>query len=123
MDIIICGLGAVGSTIMEELAKEGHNIVVIDMNGMKVEDAVNAFDVKGVIGNCASSDVLKEAGVGSADLIVAATSDDELNILCCIIANKLGIGKTIARASKPEYLGLFENEGDLGLSQIGRAHV
>ncbi len=116
MDIIICGLGAVGSTIMEELAKEGHNIVVIDMNGMKVEDAVNAFDVKGVIGNCASSDVLKEAGVGSADLIVAATSDDELNILCCIIANKLGIGKTIARASKPEYLGLFENEGDLGLS-------
>lgn len=116
MDIIICGLGAVGSTIMEELAKEEHNIVVIDMNSMKVEDAVNAFDVKGVIGNCASSDVLKEAGVGSADLIIAATSDDELNILCCIIANKLGVGKTIARASKPEYLGLFENEGDLGLS-------
>ena len=116
MDIIISGLGSVGTTIMEELSKEGHNIVVIDTNGTKVEDAVNTHDVKGVIGNCASSDVLKEAGVGSADLIIASTADDELNILCCIIANKLGVKKTIARASKPEYLELFENEGDLGLS-------
>ncbi len=116
MDIIISGLGAVGSTIMEELSKEGHNIVVIDKNGLKVEDAVNEFDVKGVIGNCTSSDVLREAGVTAADLLVASTADDELNILCCIIANKLGVKKTIARASKPEYSELFENEGDLGLS-------
>ncbi len=116
MDIIISGLGAVGSTIMEELSKEGHNIVVIDKNGLKIEDAVNAFDVKGVIGNCTSSEVLREAGVTTADLLVASTADDELNILCCIIANKLGVKKTIARASKPEYSELFENEGDLGLS-------
>jgi len=116
MDIIISGLGAVGFTIMEELSKERHNIVVIDSNSAKVEDAVNAYDVKGVIGNCASSEVLKEAGVDGADLLIATTSDDELNILCCIIANKLGIKKTIARASKPEYRELFENEGDLGLS-------
>lgn len=116
MDIIISGLGSVGTTIMEELSKEGHNIVVIDSNSAKVEDAINAYDVKGVIGNCASSDVLKEAGVSSADLLIASTADDELNILCCIIANKLGVQKTIARASKPEYLELFKNEGDLGLS-------
>lgn len=116
MDIIISGLGAVGSSIMEELSKEGHNIVVIDRNSLKVEDAVNAYDVKGVIGNCTSSDVLKEAGVVTADLLVASTSNDELNMLCCIIANKLGVKKTIARASKPEYSELFENEGDLGLS-------
>ncbi|MCM1305984.1 MAG: Trk system potassium transporter TrkA [Bacteroides sp.] len=116
MDIIISGLGSVGTTLMNQLSKEGHNIVVIDSNSQKIEDAINSCDVKGVIGNCASSEVLKEARVGSADLLIASTSDDELNILCCIIANKLGVKKTIARASKPEYLELFKNEGDLGLS-------
>lgn len=116
MDIIITGLGAVGSTIMQELATEGHNVVVIDTDGQKVENALNQYDVKGVIGNGASSEVLTEARVSSADLFIAATSHDELNILCCIIAKKLGAKKTIARASKPEYLELFKNEGDLGLS-------
>lgn len=101
---------------MNQLSKEGHNVVVIDSNSQKVEEAINTCDVKGVIGNCASSEVLKEARVGSAELLIASTSDDELNILCCIIANKLGVKKTIARASKPEYLELFKNEGDLGLS-------
>lgn len=116
MNIIIAGLGAIGLTIMQELSREGHNIVVVDTNSQKVEDAINAYDVNGVIGNCASSEVLREAGVSDADLIVATTSVDELNILCCIIANKLGVKKTIARVSKPEYSDLFENEGDLGLS-------
>ncbi len=116
MDIIIVGLGAVGDAIMEELSHEGHNIVVVDIDSQKVEDAVNEYDVKGVIGNGASSDVLKEANVHSADLLIAATSDDELNILCCIISNKLGAKKTIARASKPEYLELFKADGDLGLN-------
>ena len=118
MDIIIIGLGAVGTTIMQELSSEGHNIVVIDTDGEKVENALNTFDVKGVIGNGASSDVLKEARVSVAELVIAATSHDELNILCCIIAKKLGAKKTIARTSKPEYLELFKNEGDLGLSLL-----
>lgn len=116
MDIIISGLGAVGTILMQELADEGHNIVVVDINGEKVENAVEKYDVKGVIGNGASSQVLKEAGVSYADLFIGATNHDELNILCCIIAKKLGAKKTIARASKPEYLDLFKNEGDLGLS-------
>lgn len=116
MDIIISGLGAVGTILMQELADEGHNIVVVDVNGSKVEDAVEKYDVKGVIGNGASSQVLKEAGVSYADLFIGATNHDELNILCCIIAKKLGAKKTIARASKPEYLDLFKSEGDLGLS-------
>ncbi len=116
MDIIISGLGAVGTILMQELADEGHNIVVVDINGEKVENAVEKYDVKGVIGNGASSSVLKEAGVSYADLFIGATNHDELNILCCIIAKKLGAKKTIARASKPEYLDLFKTEGDLGLS-------
>lgn len=116
MDIIITGLGAVGSALMQELAGANHNVVVIDIDGKKIENAINCYDVKGVIGNGASMEVLKEARVSSADLFIAATSHDELNILCCIIAKKLGAQKTIARASKPEYLELFKNEGDLGLS-------
>ena len=116
MDIIISGLGAVGTILMQELADEGHNIIVVDINGSKVENAVEKYDVKGVIGNGASSQVLKEAGVSYADLFIGATNHDELNILCCIIAKKLGAKKTIARASKPEYLDLFKSEGDLGLS-------
>lgn len=122
MDIIISGLGAVGMTIMKQLSKEGHNVVVIDSNSQKVEEAINTCDVKGVIGNCASSEVLREARVEQAELLIASTSDDELNILCCIIANKLGVKKTIARASKPEYLELFKNEGDLGLSLMVNPH-
>lgn len=116
MEIVISGLGSVGTTLMQELVDEGHNIVVIDVNAQKIENAVNKFDVKGVIGNGASASVLKEAGVQHSDLFIGATNHDELNILCCIIAKKLGAKKTIARASKPEYLDLFKNEGDLGLS-------
>lgn len=116
MEIVISGLGSVGTTLMQELADEGHNIVVIDVNAQKIETAVNQFDVKGVIGNGASSSVLKEAGVQHCDLFIGATNHDELNILCCIIAKKLGAKKTIARASKPEYVDLFKSDGDLGLS-------
>lgn len=116
MEIVISGLGSVGTTLMQELADEGHNIVVIDVNAQKIETAVNQFDVKGVIGNGASSSVLKEAGVQHCDLFIGATNHDELNILCCIIAKKLGAKKTIARASKPEYVDLFKSNGDLGLS-------
>lgn len=116
MEIVISGLGSVGTTLMQELVDEGHNIVVIDINAQKIENAVNKFDVKGVIGNGASASVLKEAGVQHSDLFIGATNHDELNILCCIIAKKLGAKKTIARASKPEYLDLFKNEGNLGLS-------
>lgn len=116
MDIIIMGLGSVGRALTEELAREGHNVVVVDNLSERVETAVNEFDVKGVIGNGASSDVLIEAGITSADLLIAATSNDELNILCCIIGKKLGVDKTIARVSNTEYSSLFSDDGELGLS-------
>lgn len=112
MDIIISGLGAVGSTLMQELANAGHNVVVIDIKGNKIEQAINQYDVKGVVGNSASTEVLKEAGVSYADLFIGATNHDELNILCCIIAKRLGVKKTIARVSKPEYFEIF-NSGEL----------
>ncbi len=116
MDIIITGLGAVGIEIMQQLSSEGHNIVVIDTDAKKVEKAVEEYDVRGVIGNGASSEILKEASIGGAEIFIATTSHDELNILCCLIAQKLGAKKTIARASKPEYLHLFKHDGDMGLN-------
>ena len=116
MDIIITGLGSVGMTLVKELTEEGHSVVVIDRDAQKIENAVNNFDVKGVVGNGASNDVLHEAGVSSADLIIAATNRDEMNILCCIIAKKLGVKKTIARTSQAVYADLFSEDSELGLN-------
>ncbi len=115
MNIIITGLGSVGRNLADELVGEGHSIAVVDTNSDVVEQTVNNYDVKGVIGNCASKEVLKEAGISSADLLITATSNDELNLLCCIIAKRLGVKKTIARISKPEYLTLFSNNDSLGI--------
>lgn len=116
MNIIIMGLGSVGRALTDALSNEGHNVVVVDTQSSRVEAAVNEFDIKGVIGNGASSDVLLEAGVSSSDLLIAATSNDELNILCCIIGKKLGVDKTVARVSNTEYSNLFSDAGELGLS-------
>lgn len=116
MDIIITGLGSVGITLVKELTEEGHNVVVIDRNAQKVENAVNNFDVKGVVGNGASNEILDEAGVSSADLLIAATNRDEMNILCCIIARRLGVKKTIARTSQADYANLFSDDSELGLN-------
>ena len=116
MDIIITGLGSVGITLVKELTEEGHNVVVVDKNAQKVEEAVNNFDVKGVVGNGANNDILFEAGVSSADLLIAATNRDEMNILCCIIAHRLGVKKTIARTSQADYANLFSDDSELGLN-------
>ena len=116
MDIIITGLGSVGITLVKELTEEGHNVVVVDRNAQKVEETVNNFDVKGVVGNGASNEILFEAGVSSADLLIAATNRDEMNILCCIIAHRLGVKKTIARTSQADYANLFSDDSELGLN-------
>ncbi len=116
MDIIITGLGSVGITLVKELTEEGHNVVVVDRSAQKVENAVNNFDVKGVVGNGANNDILFEAGVASADLLIAATNRDEMNILCCIIARRLGVKKTIARTSQADYASLFSDDSELGLN-------
>jgi len=115
MKIIIAGLGAVGMAITEDLVQQGHDIVVIDALSSKIENAVSEYDVKGVVGNCASREILKEARVSSADLLIATTSNDELNILACIMAKKYGVSKTIARSSKEEYSTLFNDE-ELGVN-------
>ncbi|MGN0570098.1 MAG: Trk system potassium transporter TrkA [Candidatus Fimenecus sp.] len=119
MNIVIVGDGKVGATLVEHLSQEGHDIVVIDRDAKIVEQMVNSYDVMGICGNGASYDVQMEAGVSSARLFIAATSSDELNILCCLIAKKVGAHHTIARVRNPDYLKqLSFIKEELGLSMI-----
>lgn len=117
MYIVIIGDGKVGKTLTEHLSKENHDIVVIDTNPEIIEEIVDEYDVKGIYGNGASYDVQKEAGVDKADLVIAVTSSDEINILCCLVAKKLGASQTIARVRKPEYEHqVYTMRNELGIS-------
>lgn len=119
MKIVIVGDGKVGATLVEHLSQEGHDIVVIDKDQKIIEQMVNSYDVMGICGNGASYEVQNEAGVDDAQLFVAATSSDELNILSCLMAKKAGAEHTIARVRNPDYLKqvpFFKDE--LGLSMI-----
>lgn len=117
MRIIIVGNGKVGSTMTEKLSKEGHDIVVIDNKLDVLQKSIELYDVMGVQGNGASLKTQIEADVSTADLMIAVTPKDEVNLLCCIIAKKLGIKHTIARVRNPEYAEqLIFLRDELGLS-------
>ena len=104
MNIIIAGDGKVGSMLTRQLSTEGHNITVIDSNARVLEATMERYDVIAVHGNCASMDVLVQAGVRDADLLIAATSEDEVNLLCCTTAHALNPKlHTIGRIRNPEY--------------------
>lgn len=103
MEIIIVGCGKVGSFLTRELADEGHNIVVVDTKSDKVEECALEADVMGCVGNAISHDTLLEAGVENADLLIAVTGNDEVNLLCCLLAKRAGNCATIARVRKNSY--------------------
>ena len=103
MKIIIVGDGKVGLTLTELLASEGHEIIVVDQNIDVLRHAQELYDVLCVSGNGASMEVLSDAGVDEADLVIAVTSSDETNILCCMTARALGCPHTIARVRNMEY--------------------
>lgn len=117
MKIIISGCGKVGYTLAEQLSEEGHEITVIDPKAERVQAAVDALDVIGYIGNGNSYKMQKEAGVEDADLLIAVTGHDEVNLLSCLIAKKAGDCKTIARVRNPEYMEEIDYiREELGLS-------
>ena len=104
MNIIIAGGGKVGSMLTRQLTAEGHDITVIDLDYQLLQSSVERYDVISIHGNCASMAVLEEAGVRSADLLIAATNQDEVNLLCCTTAYALNPKlHTIARIRNPEY--------------------
>ncbi len=120
MNIIIIGCGKVGQKLAEQLNMEDDlNITVVDTRPEVVRDTINQFDVMGVVGHGATLDVLLEAGIKDADVLIAVTGSDELNLLTCLLAKKAGNCKTIARVRKPEYskeLSMFKD--DLGLAMV-----
>ena len=107
MKIVIVGGGSVGSAICAQLVDEGHDVTVVDTNVASLNEISNTCDVFCVTGNGAEVSVLRKAGAEKADLLIAVTSGDEVNILCCSAAKKLGTAHTVARVRNPEYTELM----------------
>ena len=117
MNIVVIGLGKVGLEVVEQLTAEGHSVTVADIDARKVDTVLGIYDTVGVVGSATDHKVLKEANCGNADLVIALTDNDEMNLTCCLMSKKLGAKNTIARARKPEYnLGIHLIREDLGLS-------
>ena len=120
MKIIIAGCGKIGITLVENLVNEGHEVVALDSNPDAITDITNVYDAMGVCGSATDCDTLAEAGVEKADLFVAATDADELNMLSCFLARRMGAAHAIARIRKPEYndqnLGFMRQQLDLSMS-------
>ena len=103
LKVVIVGCGKVGITVTHQLSQEGNDITIIDKNEENIADITNQYDVMGITGNGASYSVLVEAGIETADLLIAMTVSDELNLLCCVIARKASKCHTIARVRNPMY--------------------
>lgn len=119
LNIIIVGCGKVGSTLIEQLCREGHDITIIDQNQQKIQEITNQYDIMGLVGNGASYSVQMEAGIENTDLFIAVTGSDELNLLCCTIAKRVGECSAIARVRTPDYsqeIGYLREK--LGLAMI-----
>ena len=117
--IIIVGCGKVGRTLVEQLSQEGHDITIVDRDGQKAQALANLYDIMGVQGNGASYGVLKEAGIETADLLIAVTQSDELNLLCCTVGKQVANCAAIARVRTPDYsreVGYLREK--LGLAMI-----
>ena len=119
MKIVIIGLGTIGKTILKNLSSKKHSITIIDEDKELIETLIEKYDVHGVVGNGASLDIQKEAGVKGADVFIALTTTDELNVFACLVAKKLGVVNTIARVRNPEYRNqIHEMKDELGISMI-----
>ncbi len=119
MKIIIVGLGNIGENLTLSLLEEGNDITVVDINPDKVKDITSRYDCMGVVGNGAKNSVLREAGVSSADLLIAVTESDERNLLCCMVAKKSGRCRVIARIQSPDYYSDADYlKDELGLAMV-----
>ena len=119
MKMVIIGNGKVGSSLASMLSNEGHDVTVIDINAAALERTQNTEDVMCIEGNGIDKSVQADANVGKSGVVIAATHYDEVNLLCCLIAKKLGAKRTIARVRNPEYYKQIDFiREDLGLSMI-----
>lgn len=120
MNIIVVGCGKIGLTILANLVKEGHDVTAIDNNPDKINEVTNIYDVIGVCGNGADCEVLSEADVSKTELLIATTGSDELNMLCCFLAKRMGANYTVCRIRNPEYndnsLSFMRKELDISMA-------
>lgn len=133
MKIVIAGAGKVGFTVAERLCREGHDITLIDQKRDALETASDAMDVLGVCGSCAAPSVLREADAGAADIFIAATGNDEANLVSCQFARKMGAKYTVVRLRNQDYMddidllkrfigvGLTINPDHVAAQEISRA--
>ena len=103
MKIVIIGNGKVGLKLATQLSEEDYDVILIDQDEEKLKVASNSLDVFCIAGNGADVEVMKQADVANADLVIACTSEDELNMLCCLLAKYMGAENTIARVRNPVY--------------------
>lgn len=120
MKIIIAGEGKVGSNLTRQLSAEGYDLTLIDAKAKVLEVSEERFDIMAVQGNCASMEVLERAGVKEADLLIAVTNADEINLLCCMTAHAMNPNlHTIARVRNPEYVDqIYEMKNLFSLSMM-----
>ena len=120
MKIIVVGGGKIGITILANLVAEGHDVLLIDNNPDKINEITNIYDVIGLCGNGADSEVLTEADVDKAELLIATTDSDELNMLSCFLAKRMGAKDTVCRIRNPEYndnsLNFMRKELDISMA-------
>ena len=119
MKIIIVGVGKVGHTIAEHLCQEGNEVTLVDSNEIALEKAQETLDLMVVRGSGRSFQTLVEAGAREADMVIATTSSDEVNMLCCLSAKRMGVPHTVARIRDPEYSReINEIKREMGLDLI-----
>lgn len=119
MRVVIIGNGKAGSNLASTLAGEGHDVTVIDNNPKALKKTQDTEDVMCIEGNGVDADVQREASVNKAGMVIATTPYDEVNLLCCLVAKKLGAAKTISRVRNPEYYKQIDLiRDDLGLSMV-----
>ena len=118
MRIVVAGCGHIGQKLIANLVEEGHDVVVLDQSREVISEITSIYDVMGVCGNAADYETLASTGVAQADLFIASTTSDEMNMLSCFIAKRIGAQYTVARIRNPEYnddsLGFMKRE--LGLA-------
>ena len=103
MKIVIAGCGKIGLTVLDSLVNENHQVIAIDNDPVVIDDIANAYDVMTVCGNAAAYEKLSEANVKDAELFIAATGSDELNMLSCFLAKRMGAKNTVARIRNKEF--------------------
>ena len=118
MKFVVIGAGKIGSTLSEQLVEEGHSVIAVDSNPEAVKKLLNSQDIMCIEGNGATADIQLQAGVKGADLLIATTAHDVLNMVCCMLGRQLGAKKTICRIRNPEYydqLDIIKNNLNLAL--------